>query len=219
MPRRPKLPKVSFPGNPVRPLRKALDLSHQGITQARGDIRSVADDLHGFSILGHGTPAAIARPETAPRAAPVSPSDQDTLLYQLDHLVSVLKQSEIHLSEGCKIMGIPCDCCAKHALEARTFAMETISIAARMDKETAIYQEIADWASEIEELEVPGQLHTAERDEALRQQSGTASNFRKQVQAMISELKTPDEECDSCTEVRESIQEFIEKRQRERGEA
>jgi len=160
-------------------------------------------------------------PEIEPqrRTASTTPrvSDKDTLLYQLDHLFSVLKQAETHLSEGCRIMGTPCDCCAKHALEARTYARETISIAARMDRETSIYQDISDWASRIEEIETPEKVESGEYDETYRKESGTASKFRKKVQSMIAELKK-EEDCPGCEEMRETISSFIEKK-RERGGA
>jgi len=113
-------------------------------------------------------------------------------------------------------MGTPCDCCAKHALEARIYAMETIPIAARMDRETSIYQDISDWASRIEELETPEKVMSSEYDEAYRKESGTASRFRKKVQSIIAELQKGDE-CPGCEEMRETISSFIEKRKREGG--
>ena len=158
-------------------------------------------------------------PEIEPlrRTASATPrvSDKDTLLYQLSHLVAVLSQLEIHLSEGCKIMGVPCDCCGKHALQARTFAMETISIAARMGKPTAIYNEIATWAPTIEAIDTPEKVESGDYDETYRKESGTASQFRKKVQSMIGELKG-DNDCPGCEEMRESISSFIEKKKEKR---
>ncbi len=155
-------------------------------------------------------------PQSRTASATASVSDKDTLLYQLDHLVAVLSQLEIHLSEGCKIMGVACDCCGKHALQARTFATETISIAARMGKPTAIYTEISTWAPTIETIDTPEKVESGDYDETYRKESGTASQFRKQVQSMIVEL-TKDEDCPGCEEMRETIGSFIEKRKRERG--
>lgn len=114
-------------------------------------------------------------------------------------------------------MGTPCDCCGKHALEARVYAVETIPIAARIGKETSVYQKISDWAIGIEEMETPEKIESGEYDEAYRKESGTASNFRKKVQSMIAELKKEDD-CPSCEEMRGTISEFIERRKRERGE-
>ena len=113
-------------------------------------------------------------------------------------------------------MGVPCDCCGKHALQASTFAMETIPIAARMGKDTLIYQDIASWTPHIEEIDTPEKVESGDYDETYRKESGTASKFRKKVQSMIAELKG-DEDCPGCEEIRESISSFIEKRKRERG--
>ena len=146
-----------------------------------------------------------------------SVSDKDTLLYQLNHLLVPLRQLELHLSEGCKIMGVPCDCCQKSGFDISTFATETISIAARMGKPTAIYPEIATWASHIEEIGTPEKSASGDYDETYRKESGTASQFRKKVQSMIGELKG-DNDCPGCDEMRETISSFIEKR-KEKGEA
>ncbi len=101
--------------------------------------------------------------------------------------------------------------CAKHALQARTFAMETISIAARMGKPTAIYNEIATWTPTIEAIDTPEKVESGDYDETYRKESGTASQFRKTVQSMIVELKG-DNDCPGCEEMRESIRSFIEKK-------
>lgn len=65
-PRRPKLPKIGLPASPLHPVRGALAEAHKRIDQARQDIRSVADDLHSFSILGHSsiTPIPVAGRQT-----------------------------------------------------------------------------------------------------------------------------------------------------------
>ncbi|TET43297.1 MAG: hypothetical protein E3J60_00625 [Dehalococcoidia bacterium] len=178
-------------------------------------------DKQTTSSVGKATSTAIQEPPKAPEIAPQSRtagisqrvSDKDTLLYQLNHLVAALSQLEIHLSEGCKIMGVPCDCCKKHSIQARTFAMETISIAARMGKPTAIYNEIATWAPTIEAIDTPEKVESGDYDETYRKESGTASQFRKTVQSMIGELKG-EEDCPSCEEMRESISSFIEQRKR-----
>lgn len=220
-PELPGLPKIKLPENPLRPLRKVIREGHQQIEKASSDIHSIAEDIRGNIP---GATSTIQDTEKAPEIEPQSRttsttprvSDKGTLLYQLNHLVAVLSQLEIHLSEGCKIMGVPCDCCGKHALQAHTFAMETISIAARMGKPTAIYSEIGTWAPTIEAIDTPEKVESGDYDETYRKESGTASKFRKNVQSMISELKG-DEDCPGCEEMRETISAFIEKRKRERG--
>ncbi len=220
-PRIPKLPRVKLPTRPLEPLREIVRGGRERLEEAGSDIHSIAEDLRGnipntTSTIQETEEAPESEPQSRTASTPSRVSDKNTLLYQLDHLVSVLKQTETHLSEGCKIMGIPCDCCSKHALEARNYAMETISIAARMDRETSIYQDIADWASEIEKLETPEKVQSGDYDETYRKESGTASKFRKKVQSMIAELKE-DSDCPGCEEMRETITEFIKKKKRERG--
>jgi len=107
--------------------------------------------------------------------------------------------------------------CGKHALEARTYAMETISIAARIGKETSIYQDIASWVPLIEEIDTPEKVMSGEYDETYRKESGTASKFRKKVQSMITALKESEEDCPGCDEMRETIGAFIEKKKKGRG--
>lgn len=209
----PKLPKVNLPANPLEPLKTVVRRSRERVEKAGTEIRTLGDELRGFAL----TQSQIhTRAPVAAKEPLYGVTDKDTLLYQLDHLVSVLKQLETHLSEGCKIMGVPCDCCGKHALEVRTFAMETIPIAARMDRETLIYQDIANWASTIEEIDTPEKVESGEYDENYRKESGTASKFRKKIQSMIAELKK-EEECPGCEEMKETISEFIKRRKKQQG--
>ncbi len=213
-PRIPKLPKLT---TPLEPLREIVRGGRERLEKASNNIHSIAEDLRGNTSTIQDTEKA---PRTAPQSHTSSPttgvSDKDTLLYQLSHLVAILTQLEIHLSEGCKIMGVPCDCCGKHALQAHTFAMETIPIAARMDKETSIYQDIVDWAPGIEAIDTPEKVQSGDYNETYRKESGTASKFRKKVQSMLGELKG-DKDCPGCDELSETISSFIEKKKREGG--
>ena len=220
MARIPKLPRVKLPTHPLEPLREIIRGGRERLEKASTDIHSIAEDLRGnipnMSTIQETEKAPEIEPQSRTARPTLGVSDKDTLLYQLNHLVAVLTQLEIHLSEDCKIMGVPCDCCGKHALQASTFAMETIPIAARMDKDTLIYQDIASWAPLIEEIDTPEKVNSGDYDETYRKESGTASKFRKKVQSMIGELKGG-EDCPGCEEMRETISSFIEKRKRERG--
>ncbi|MBA7533544.1 hypothetical protein ES705_25784 [subsurface metagenome] len=210
------LPKLPDPDN----LFSAIDKAGSVIDKGLGLIDKVSDRLDKIGLTEEPrAPETVATPpESHTAGATPGVSDKDTLLYQLNHLLAVLSQLEIHLSEDCKIMGVPCDCCGKHAVQASTFAMETIPIAARMDKETNIYQDIASWAPLIEEIDTPEKVNSGDYDEAYRKESGTASKFRKKVQSMIAELKGgADDDCPGCEEMRETISSFIEKRKRGGG--
>ena len=190
-----------------------IDKAGSAIDKGLDFIDKVSDGLDRISLMEE--PMA---PESHVARATSGVSDKDTLLYQLDHLVAVLSQLEIHLSEGCKIRGVPCDCCGKHALQAHTFAMETISIAARMEKPTAIYSEIAAWTPTIEDIDTPDKVGSGDYDETYRKESGTASKFRKKVQSMIGELKG-DDDCPDCEELSESISSFMEERKRKQRDS
>ena len=213
----PKPPRISEIIKKANPVREVIEAARELIKSGREDIRGVASSLRVEQKEGASEGKT---PEIEPQSRTASPtsgvSNKDTLLYQLNHLLAVLSQLEIHLSEGCKIMGVPCDCCGKHALQARTFAMETIPIAARMGKETLIYQDIASWTPYIEEIDTPEKVESGDYDEIYRKESGTASKFRKKVQSMIAELKG-DNDCPGCDEMRETISSFIKKRKRESG--
>ncbi len=211
-----RLPKLPDPDSVF----SAIDRAGGVIDKGLGLIDKVSDRLDKIGLTEE--PRAPETPTTAPESHTVSTtsgvSDKDTLLYQLNHLLAVLSQLEIHLSEGCKIMGVPCDCCGKHAPQASAFAMETIPIAARMGKDTLIYQDIASWTPRIEEIDTPEKVESGDYDETYRKESGTASKFRKKVQSMIGELKGGgDDDCPGCDEMSETISSFIEKRKRERA--
>jgi len=218
MARIPKLPRVRLPTRPLEPLREIIRGGRERLEEAGSDIHSIAEDLRGnitniTSTVQDTEKAPEIKPQSRTASATPGVSDKDTLLYQLNHLLAVLSQLEIHLSEGCKIIGVPCDCCGKHALQASTFAMETISIAARMEKPTAIYSEIATWAPTIENIDTPEKVNSGDYDETYRKESGTASKFRKKVQSMIGELKGGgDDDCPGCEEMSETISSFIEKK-------
>ncbi|MBA7633029.1 hypothetical protein ES703_40585 [subsurface metagenome] len=215
MPKIPRLPKLT---RPLEPLREIIRGGRERLEEAGSDIHSIAEDLRGnipstSSTIQEAEKAPEIKPQSRTAGPTAGASDKDTLLYQLDHLVAVLTQLEVHLSEGCKIMGAPCDCCGKHALQARTFAMETIPIAARMDKDTLIYQDIASWTPYIEEIDTPEKVESGDYDETYRKESGTASKFRKKIQSMLGELKG-DNDCPGCEEMRETISSFIERRKK-----
>lgn len=126
---------------------------------------------------------------TTPRVSEESPpmvskvTDKETLLYQLQHLHTPLVQLELHLAEGCIIMGKRCDCCRKHAGQAKLFAQETIPIAARQGEDFRIYNEIINWAIKVENIPI------SVPNEVLQMESGPAGLFRKRVEGMIEDLK------------------------------
>lgn len=139
-------------------------------------------------------------------------TDQQTLVYQLEHIVAPLRQLELHLAEGGKIMNVPCDCIAKAAIDVAIFSEETIPIAARQGQDTKIYIELASWAKHMQSIGSEEAVKSGKYEETYRAESGNASRFRKQVQAMLSELKAASsEECVMCEGV-QTLKEHMEKR-------
>lgn len=200
-----------------KPLQDVRQLIHDGreiIHKAGDNIRGVAEEMRGLA----GVPA-----ETAPRGTSgakeaqrePSPgvvgqvSDSDTLRYQLDHLLAPLIELETHLSEGCKIMGVPCDCCGKHAYQLRVFATETIPIASRMGKDVSIFNEIVAWTHRIEDIDTPEKVESGEYQATYQEESGAASRFRKRIQTMLKETES---ECTSCDEMRETLKGYLKKK-------
>lgn len=210
----PKRPRVKLPTNPLEPLRGIVRGGRQQVEKAGGEVRALGNDIRGLSPTGSQMhiKAPVVEEKTSSGA-----SDTTTLLYQLEHILAPLRQLEIHLSEGCRLLGTPCDCCAKSAYDIRNFSQETIPIAARMGRETSIFSELVTWSSKIEQVGAPDKVESGKYDNLYRQESGSASKFRKQVQSMVSELKKEDDKCPGCDEMRESISQFVEKRKRERG--
>lgn len=139
-------------------------------------------------------------------------TDQQTLAYQLDHIIAPLRQLELHLAEGGKIAGVPCDCIAKAAIDVSIFSEETVPIAARQGEDAKFYTELASWAKRMQSIGSEQAVSSGKHDDEYLAESGTASRFRKQVQALLSELKTiPEEECPTCEAVK-TLKEHMEKR-------
>lgn len=86
-------------------------------------------------------------------------------------------------------MNTACDCCKKHASDIIIFAQETIPIAARMGLDVNWLKELANWARKIESITSIEKIKSGQYDNLYLEESGTASRYRKQVDAMISNLR------------------------------
>ena len=87
-----------------------------------------------------GTREQLNVPEETLRRA----TGSEMLDYQMRELYGELWLLEAHLSNGCRIDGKLCDCCAKHALGVRKLARETQT----MDQ-NPLWAEIASYAEQI----------------------------------------------------------------------
>lgn len=187
-----KPPKLSETLKKVNPMKEVGSVLREGIQSIQGAIDDIDSSIKG---IDGGT-------RTQPKAeeAPASITDEETLRYELDKLLKEARQFEIHLSEGCKIEGKPCDCCVKHAKDIRYFSQETISIASRMGRDPTIFKELADWARKIESISSVEDIESGKYDSQYLDESGTASRFRKELEKMRYEVRPKGfrETCQEC---------------------
>ncbi|MBA7535388.1 hypothetical protein ES705_27641 [subsurface metagenome] len=148
----PKLPRMNLPANPLEPLREIVREGCERIEKAGGDIRSVADEIHsGIPKITPATRDTEMAPQFEPqgRTARSKVTTEETIAYQKKEIGKEILLLEKHLVQGCRIppiTGKPCDCCSpKHTVTIEALALETYGITG-----APIYQELAEWAKEIE---------------------------------------------------------------------
>lgn len=207
-PKIPGLPDINPPPNPLEIIRKGLREGQNQIGKARQDLHSIT----GGPLSLTSRPSATGITEAKPASSP-GVSDADTLRYQLKNLIDALDQLGLHLSEECKILNVPCDCCEKHGGRVRAFALETIPIAARQGKTTDIFTSIADWGGFIEEIGTEQNAQSGLLSKKYRDESGRASVFAKDLRKMKAKLQNGG--CASCAEMKESLADFIKTRKKE----
>lgn len=161
-------------------------------TDLSGDGTSVSE--RGAGPAPSVLPAITA--QNSPANSPLEPgggpvaTESDTLQYQLRHLRDSLRQVELHLAEGCQLVpGKGCDCCLKHLSDIRSFAQETIPIAARQGQGTGLLAAIVAWARELEPVTTLEASSSGQYLEQYHAESGRASSFRKKVEALQAECQ------------------------------
>ncbi len=200
----PSLPPL--PPNPFHVMHGMIENGRQKVRDVSDGMRSLAGGLQGLKTGNFPTPNTIASPAPPAPARSYGVSNAETLLYQLQHLRDPLRQIELHLSEGCRILGKACDCCAKSGNDIRMFAEETIPIAARQGVNPAIFIELAAWGAEMQAVGIPPVVEKGEFD--YHAESGTASTYRKRVEQLIEEVKAkaaPKAGCNTCQEKRQEL--------------
>ena len=196
-----KLPSLPDPDSVLSVFDKASNAIDRGLSFI-GKIESKLDRFVG--------------PESQPtRTTPstIRVTDQQTLAYQLNHIIAPLRQLELHLAEKGRISGVPCDCIAKAAMDVAIFSEETIPIAARQGANAKFYDDLADWSRRIGTIGNEEAVRSGKHDGEYLTESGTASKYRKKVQTMLSELGSQPE-CPTCEKV-ETLKEHLEKRKKE----
>ena len=219
----PKLPPV--PPSPIKPLREVLRQGRQRVEKAGGDIRSIAEDMRGATT-------------TAPQTAITAPPEQKTTpTTQEPPYIALEKQKMTESGTAC----LPCS--RDHFLTASSslsegirfareksvrdhevmrrirIALQELDIMERIDlapEETAklkgAEKELADWT--LKQSRDLRHAITAIKDvETMEQAAARASQVTEEFMDRLWGI--PEEECETCGEIRESIKEFIERR---RGE-
>lgn len=222
MPPKPSLSKL-FP-NPVEPLRKIIREGKGQLDKAKGDIHSVANELH--SLGGSGTRAGLTAPETPKETSPgqdeISPSPSPgsisagtaCLPCSRDHL-SVTSSS---LSEGIRFArdkGVR----QPEVTRRIRIALDELNVMERIDlapdeiaKLKGTEKELAVWT--LNQSRDLRHAITAIKDaESMEQAAAMASQITEEFMSRLWTI--PEEECDTCGEVRERLREFIERRKRE----
>jgi len=213
MPPRPSLSRI-FP-NPVEPLRKIIREGKEQLEKAKGDIHSVADELHS---LGQPEPQTKLRtpPQETASTNPVA-TGTACIPCSRDHL-SVTSSA---LSEGIRFAR---DKGVKDSEVTRRvrIALDELNIMERIDlapdeivKLKGAEKELADWTLK-QSRELRHAITAISDVETMEQAAARASQITEEFMSRLWEI--PEEECETCDQVRESIRQFIEKRKRERAE-
>jgi len=221
----PKLP--SLPPSPIKPLREVLRQGRQQVEKAGGDIRSIAEDMRGTTMA-------------APQAAKEAPPEQKTTpTTQEPPYIALEKQKMTESGTAC----LPCS--RDHFLTASSslsegirfareksvrdhevmrrirIALQELDIMERIDlapEETAklkgAEKELANWS--LQQSRDLRHAITAIKDvETMEQAAAKASAVTEEFMDRLWGI--PEEECETCGEIRESIKGFIERRKRERA--
>ncbi|MFA5186439.1 MAG: hypothetical protein WC551_08190 [Patescibacteria group bacterium] len=210
---------VKFPPKPPPIHHNPLTTAGKLIKQASAGIDTFAQEVdETLTDLGQDIDSTLAPSEEKTGSALAGVTNQATLAWQLDHLIDDLLHLEVdHLPLQGIIDGKPCDCIAKAAREARRHAIETVPIAARQGVDAKIFTEIARWANHLIDIGTLDAVRSGKYDQEYLEQSGTASNFRKQLEAMLSQLrKSHRQECETCPSIL-NLKTFLDERRAQRA--
>jgi hypothetical protein len=230
MPKLPKLPDLPDPEKAFSAIDKAGSVLGKGleiIDQTAGRIDRFAvriDPLSRYRSREIATEESTAE-ETPAEEAPAEEasagvSNEATLKYQLDLIIDDIEHLETeHLPGQGRLNGEACDCIAKASRSLRRHAKETIPIASRQGVDATIFSGMWSWAQHLMDIGTINQVLSGNYDTEYLEQAGTASNYRKQAERMLSEIGvSTGESCPTCEEARESIRQFIAQRKNIRGE-
>lgn len=213
MPKLPRLPKLPDPENIFSAIDKAGDAVGKGVSlidRVAGRIDRLAEKL---APLGESKPPEASSQETTERiregtaCLPCSQGHLSTTSASLSEAVRFARDKGIRDPEVMRRIRIALD---------ELNAMERIDLAPdETIKLKGAEKELADWT--LKQSRDLRHAITAIKDiNTMEQAAAKASNITETFMGKLWSI--PEEECETCSEARESIKQFIEKRKRERGE-
>lgn len=172
--------------SPLDGVRRAIHDARDRIHGAGDDIRTLAEDMGGMA-RGLREEAGIEEaPPTERKRSKVT--NDETIAYQNREIAKHLWQLENHLAQGCRIPdsnGIPqvCDCCEKGTFIAG-LAYESIPIAERGGRPSAVYEEVARWCEDLDPMATVDAVESGQYD--YKKLSGQCSALRKKLMGSTS---------------------------------
>lgn len=127
---------------------------------------------------------------TPKKTASYGVSDADTIAYQDRELGKALLLMELHLQQGCKINGIPCDCCTKHPMAIEALAEEALGMTGDPQ-----YSDIIAWTKKVTPMTTTEASTSGDYDEEYSELAQEARRFRKNLMGTedIKALISPEE--------------------------
>ncbi len=131
-------------------------------------------------------------------------SDAETIAYQNRELGKALLLMELHLQQGCKINGIPCDCCTKHPMAIEALSEEALGMTGDPK-----YSDIISWTKKVTPMTTTDASTSGEYDEIYPELAQEARRFRKRIMGTedIKALISPEERERITKETMEQLKE------------
>ena len=219
----PKLPRVKLPANPLEPLREIVREGRERIEKAGSDIRSIAEELHSTTA---DTASTIQSTEKAPQIEPQSVSQYSLpITSEIREGTACIPCSRDHLSVASSALSEAIRFARDkgirdpEVLRRIRIALDELNAMERIDlapDETArlkgAEKELAGWT--LKQSRNLRHAITAIKDvETMEQAAARASAVTEEFMGRLWSI--PEEECETCSEVREKLREFIARRKRE----
>lgn len=167
-----------------------LGLAIMGVSKIVAEViraRPINVDTSSFTVSMDSSAAPSAAPSTGFSGV----SNAETLVYQLDMLLDDISHLETeHLPLQGKIAGKPCDCIAKAGRSLHRHAVETVSIAARQGVDPSIFSALAATGARAMEIGTLDAVASGRFDQEYLSMAGEISNLRKQVDQVLTRVRS-----------------------------